>query len=404
MRHTLIALLATMALTMPSVAQTKGGGPNVGDPPPALSFQKLLQTPDGAVADWAALKGKVVVLEFWATWCGPCIGAIPHLNTLADHFKAQDVQFIAITDEDEKVIVPFLKRKPIHAWVGLNTDRSMFTNYGISVIPHTVIVNRNGKIAAIMHPVSLTDAVISNVLAGKKLEPSRGFSIRAGELPEKSGKTQPSLFQVIIRRAVEEPGGGSGMSSGNGSITLTRSTIFNALSSCYNISSVRIVTNTALPTNAFDFVVKTTSRSDKQARTWLRTAVEQTFGLSAKRQTRNMDVFILTAGKDAAARLAPTVSNGGSSCQSGPGRFQAVNQNMAGLTGTLENKLGKPVFDETGLTNGYDYELTWPEDEKEDPTPDVLVKALHDQLGLELKKARRQVEVVVINKSSKPDD
>lgn len=70
------------------------------------------------------------------------MAAIPHLNELADKFKDQPVQFIAITDEEENVTVTFLKRKPIRAWVGLDTDKSMFKAYGVSGIPHTVIVDR----------------------------------------------------------------------------------------------------------------------------------------------------------------------------------------------------------------------------------------------------------------------
>jgi thiol-disulfide isomerase/thioredoxin len=141
------------------------------------------------------LKGKVVVLEFWATWCGPCIAAIPHLNELADRFKDKPVQFIAITAEDEQVAGPFLKKKPIHAWVGLDTDKLMSKAYGIEAIPHTVVVDREGKIAAVTHPTMLTEQHLEDVLAGKKLalaqpnlalaKPVRGgqAGFRPGELP-----------------------------------------------------------------------------------------------------------------------------------------------------------------------------------------------------------------------------
>src|SRR5881396_890266 len=117
MKKTFVLLAAAMAFATSQLARSQSDPPKLGDQPAPLGFEKLLQAPDGAKASWAALKGKVVVLEFWATWCGPCIAAIPHLNELADHFKDKPVQFIAITDEEEKVVAPFLKRKPIHAWV-----------------------------------------------------------------------------------------------------------------------------------------------------------------------------------------------------------------------------------------------------------------------------------------------
>src|SRR5215467_11840601 len=118
-----------------------------GKEAPALGLESILQAPSDAQASWKALKGKIVVLEFWATWCGPCIAAIPHLNELADKFKDQPIQFIAVTDEDEKVVAPFLRKKPIHAWIGLDTNKSMLKDYRVTGIPHTVVVDQKGIIA-----------------------------------------------------------------------------------------------------------------------------------------------------------------------------------------------------------------------------------------------------------------
>jgi thiol-disulfide isomerase/thioredoxin len=145
MKQTFTLIVAAMAFATFPLARAQSTEPKAGDPPPPLKLKTLLQAPEGTKASWGALKGKVVVLEFWAAWCGPCVGAIPHLNELAGQFKDRPVQFIAITDEDEKVIAPFLKKKPIHAWIGLDTDKSMFKDYGITSIPHTVVVDRAAK-------------------------------------------------------------------------------------------------------------------------------------------------------------------------------------------------------------------------------------------------------------------
>ena len=48
-----------------------------------LELQKVLNAPDGTIADLRHLRGRVIELEFWATWCGPCIVALPHLNEVA---------------------------------------------------------------------------------------------------------------------------------------------------------------------------------------------------------------------------------------------------------------------------------------------------------------------------------
>src|SRR6185503_14723652 len=122
-----------------------------------LQATDLLQAPAGAKMDAEALRGKVVVLEFWATWCGPCLAAIPHMNELADQFKGKPVQFIAITAEEKPVVKEFLSKREIHSWVGLDTNSAMNQAYGVGGIPLTVVLDQEGKIAAITYPTSLTE-------------------------------------------------------------------------------------------------------------------------------------------------------------------------------------------------------------------------------------------------------
>jgi len=80
---------------------------------PVLQVKQWLQAPKGFNGKWESLRGKVVIVEFWATWCSPCISAIPHLNGLAKEFRNQNVVFLAITDDDADRLKPFLAKQPI---------------------------------------------------------------------------------------------------------------------------------------------------------------------------------------------------------------------------------------------------------------------------------------------------
>lgn len=120
-----ISSLLTLCLVALSAHATSKNGPKMGERPPLLQAATLLQAPPGTTLGAESVRGNIVVLEFWATWCGPCVMAIPHLNELAEKFKDQPVQFIAITAEDEATVKPFLNKRPIKAWVALDTDKAM---------------------------------------------------------------------------------------------------------------------------------------------------------------------------------------------------------------------------------------------------------------------------------------
>jgi thiol-disulfide isomerase/thioredoxin len=109
----------------------------------------------------------VVVVEFWATWCGPCVAAIPHLNKLAEEFRGQDVVFLAVTDDSEDRVKAFLDAQPTEAVIGIDAGRKTGKAFGAATIPHTVIVGKDGRVIGVTYPEHVTADVIREALAGK---------------------------------------------------------------------------------------------------------------------------------------------------------------------------------------------------------------------------------------------
>ena len=266
MKFTRILSMILCGLLIGLSAYAEQAAPAPGQKPPVLSLVKILQAPDGGEADWDKLHGKVVVLEFWATWCGPCVAAFPHLNELADQFKDKSVQFIAITAENEAVVTKFLASKPLHTWIGLDTNDATNKAYHITSIPTTVVIRPDGIIDAVTYPTQLKPENLQNLLAGKPsglTSQPQGSMIPVGELPGDTDHS--SLFQIIIRPSKEGVGTGSSSSSGGAGRgplgyeigrTYSRHTVLSLLPSIYDCAPEEIVVNGELPPGKFDLVVK----------------------------------------------------------------------------------------------------------------------------------------------------
>jgi peroxiredoxin len=156
-------------------------------------------------------KGKVVVLEFWATWCGPCVAAIPHFNSLVDRFHDKPVVFISVTSEDERTVREFLKVRPIKGWLELDEGEALKNAFHVQGIPHTVIVDAGGKIAAITHPIMLEARHLEEVLNGQKCSLAEPTAFKTqSPAAEVVPAEPPPLFDISIRQCYPRKNGPMG--------------------------------------------------------------------------------------------------------------------------------------------------------------------------------------------------
>jgi len=172
-----------------SPAQPDSAILKVGDAPPALDFKVYKSS---KTIDWSSLKNRVIVLEFWATWCPPCVENIPKMDSLAEIYSGKAFSFISVTYETEGMVEKFLRQHPMHTMIGLDNDFAMFRSYMAWGIPMTVVVNAEGKIACIIHPNKLNSALLDDVMAGRYPEVERA---RPWPDPEGAEKYFRSLLQ-----------------------------------------------------------------------------------------------------------------------------------------------------------------------------------------------------------------
>src|ERR1700676_560472 len=93
-------------------------------------------------------RGKVVLLNFWATWCPPCRKEMPDLETLYQQFKDQGLVILAISDEDASKVQPFIAQQKVTYPILLDPGRKVNELFQIEGIPKTFVYDRNGKLVA----------------------------------------------------------------------------------------------------------------------------------------------------------------------------------------------------------------------------------------------------------------
>ncbi|MCB1227184.1 MAG: TlpA family protein disulfide reductase [Verrucomicrobiales bacterium] len=120
-----------------------GGGPLVGQPAPDFKLPGLR----GGEITLSSLRGQIVVLDFWATWCGPCLKAVPELLNALEEFPPEQVQVFGINQgEPAAQVAPFLSARGWEWEVALDASQSVARQYQVEGIPHTVVIDREGRI------------------------------------------------------------------------------------------------------------------------------------------------------------------------------------------------------------------------------------------------------------------
>ncbi len=152
----LVSFLSVLVLAAGATLFAAANKTMVGQKLPELRLDYVGKKPDVA--------GKPMILEFWATWCGPCRQSIPHLNEIYKKYKDKGLVIVGVTDEDNQTIRKFTKSVPMDYFPATDRGGKLSAEFGVQGIPHAVLINKSGEIVWEGHPMSLKDGDVEKIV------------------------------------------------------------------------------------------------------------------------------------------------------------------------------------------------------------------------------------------------
>lgn len=388
-------LLSILLFANSSFAQIKNGEAVID-----IGFKPILNAPVKNI-QLNQLKGKVILIEFWATWCGACLSAMPHLKKLQEQYP-KDIQVITVTDETPQRTQLYLKSRPSNLWFAIDTGRKVSSLFPHQLIPHTVVISPEGKLIANTNPESVTAAVIDRILKKKEVHlPEKKDKLIGHEQLMKTyfsvSDTMKSSFNML-----PEIKGAAGMSTihlNDPIFSERRLTAMNvSLKRLYmiaygNFDYNRVVDQrpkeTVEPLYCLDLVVP----DKKDLLNTLKRELLKRFDLQANLEQHEKEVSILTISDSLKFARIPRNTSGKRTYYSRHGEIDQEYITMVDFADFLEN-FGLDntiVIDETHNTAKLDIKFSF-----QPENPDSLIQVLKD-MGLSLKKERRKVDFLVIH-------
>jgi thiol-disulfide isomerase/thioredoxin len=167
----LLQFLVGIILANICSAQTTSTSPvAIGNEVPNLKFKNLLNSPYGTIS-MHDFHGKAIILDFWATWCQPCIAMMPKMQTFQDKF-ANSLQIISITKEPRETIETFLNKmshtKPIHL-LKVYSDSTTRKYFPYKTLPHYVWIDKHLNVKAITSSEEINEENIRKLISGDSI-------------------------------------------------------------------------------------------------------------------------------------------------------------------------------------------------------------------------------------------
>jgi len=352
--------------------------------------------------DLFSQKGKVVLIEFWATWCGSCIEVMPHLQALQKQF-GDKLQVITVSTEQEKRIAQFIVNRPSNLWFAVDTADALRKDFPYHTIPHTILIDPQGVVVAISQPENITEKVIADVVAGLKIS----LPLKEDNLSADPWKTYFSAKSEVQSRFLIQPQI-AGLYSGSktygkaGGFSERRISIMNhTVEGMYRIAYgnfpstryINLIPKEEKKENEKMYCVDVIVPVGKESTLLpvFRAELKNRFDLQATVEKRLKTVYVLKiVNMDFIAKLVPSKFEK-MEMTGRHGAFDGKRVTFSKIAGYLEDFgiTGIPVVDETSNNKLYDISFNYMPEKKGDYLEELR------KLGLDLVKTEREIDMLI---------
>lgn len=353
-----------------------------------LVVETVLDSPEQSTLSLHELAGKTIVVEFWASWCTPCVEALPDWNRIVEDLAAQDVVFLTLTDENSPAkLRSFLAHHPVRGLVGIDRDRSLFDAFDVHRIPSTTVITPGGAVHRCLAGLPNT-LQLEAVLRGDSVT----FQADDSVTQSKTRRAEPAakLYSVKIQPS-EEPRV-QRTSHASGKYHATAHTLWQVATFAFEQEGRWVTLAGDLPPERYD-VDAECAGGLPCVRSALQNALAHSFGIIGTPEDMEHDVWILNApsGGSLGSSLRQADPDNPPKAESKTD-FLVLDTTLDHLAALLQRWLGHPVVNETGLEGSFDAVLRWRFGDSES-----LRAAVDEQWGLALTQDRRVIPVTVVH-------
>ncbi len=372
----------------------------IGKQVPNYTFTEVLNNNNQELSI-QELKGKVVILEFWATWCGSCLPVMKKLDSLQAKFPNQ-LEIVSISTESRTRLEKYVANTNTKLKIAIDTIHQKKFPY--RTIPHSIIIDKNGIVKAITNPENITEELVKKLIEGKQIAK---LAVK-GQVDTSSVKVIKEIFDTnkTIKLTTYKPNSHASVRSKRGvdgkinSLAIQNFTIPSLFRNLYKVPSNKrmVYSDSSLEKlseykneNIYCLNIEVSEKLEDEIFDLAINFVNDAFPYSAKLETDSIYCYVLSKHNNV---IQPSTSEKKSHMMMG-GLFEMKKSKMKKLANYLEGLTPVPVYDNTGLDGEYDITIQW-----EGENVQTLYDAL-DKYGLTIEKSKIKYPIEFLKISNK---